>query len=226
MIDVKVGAQPALGRVVTCRRTGAGHARRHDHVADWAEFDTLEVFANATPDAADADDTDARAAQVLDGRPLATLAAEGSVRDRLARRRVDDRQPRDAAGRRRLPPLRGHRHSHARRGRHRDARRRDRHRRVARVPRRAATAEFSRSCSRATRVSDTDDARAAQRRHRQRSVRLSTGTACPRPRSPHLCSWTSTAVAIGRRLRPSQADLVPRAIKDKGTAWISRSGTS
>ncbi len=50
MIDVKVGGQPALGRVAPA--TGGTITFNVTlTAADWAEFDTLEVFANATPDA-------------------------------------------------------------------------------------------------------------------------------------------------------------------------------
>lgn len=47
MIDVKVGGQPALGREVN--GTSGLTAVVTMYAADWAEFDTLEVFANATP---------------------------------------------------------------------------------------------------------------------------------------------------------------------------------
>lgn len=51
MIDVKVGSMPALGRVFPA--TGAGGSITLTVTLtspDWAELDTLEVFANTTPD--------------------------------------------------------------------------------------------------------------------------------------------------------------------------------
>ncbi|HEU0029790.1 MAG TPA: CehA/McbA family metallohydrolase [Kofleriaceae bacterium] len=49
MIDVKIGGQPALGRVFPA--TGTVSLVVTITSPDWAEFDTLEVFANTTPDA-------------------------------------------------------------------------------------------------------------------------------------------------------------------------------
>ncbi len=50
MIDVTVGGAPALGRVVT----GPATIDVKIYAAEWAAFDTLEVFANTTPDGATA----------------------------------------------------------------------------------------------------------------------------------------------------------------------------
>jgi hypothetical protein len=50
MIDVRVGGQPALGRVFPPTQ-GSITLAITITAPDWAEFDTLEVFANTTPDA-------------------------------------------------------------------------------------------------------------------------------------------------------------------------------
>ncbi|HTL37562.1 MAG TPA: CehA/McbA family metallohydrolase, partial [Kofleriaceae bacterium] len=55
MIDVRVAGQPALGRVVPAVNTSVTLDVTVT-AADWAEFDTLEVFANTTPDAVGKDD--------------------------------------------------------------------------------------------------------------------------------------------------------------------------
>jgi hypothetical protein len=49
MIDVKVGGAPALGRVVTSANQPVTLVVTITS-ADWAKFDTLEVFANSTPE--------------------------------------------------------------------------------------------------------------------------------------------------------------------------------
>ena len=51
MIDVKVNNMPALGRVFSPGGGGTVTATVTITSPDWAEFDTLEVFSNATPDA-------------------------------------------------------------------------------------------------------------------------------------------------------------------------------
>jgi hypothetical protein len=56
MIDVKVGGMPALGRVVSAVNQPVTLTVTVTS-ADWAKFDTLEVFANTTPDAPTADTT-------------------------------------------------------------------------------------------------------------------------------------------------------------------------
>ncbi len=48
MMEVKSGALPVLGRVVTAGPSGVTFTVTLT-AADWAEFDTLEVFANSTP---------------------------------------------------------------------------------------------------------------------------------------------------------------------------------
>ncbi len=55
MIDVQVAGQPALGRVVL-PTAGKITLVVTLTAADWAEFDTLEVFANSTPDPVGSDD--------------------------------------------------------------------------------------------------------------------------------------------------------------------------
>jgi hypothetical protein len=74
-IDVKVGGQPALGRVVS----GAGGVTITVTITspDWAEFDTLEVFANTTPDPINAmDDTALVPLKCWTTRTIATLNAK------------------------------------------------------------------------------------------------------------------------------------------------------
>jgi hypothetical protein len=75
MIDVRVAMNPALGRVVS---TNNGPVTLDVYVAaaDWAQFDTLEVFANSTPDAVGKDDNTALVPlKCYTSRSLATLAA-------------------------------------------------------------------------------------------------------------------------------------------------------
>jgi hypothetical protein len=55
MIDVRSSGQPVLGRVISAVNTTATFNVTIT-AADWAEFDTLEVFANTTPDAVGKDD--------------------------------------------------------------------------------------------------------------------------------------------------------------------------
>lgn len=82
-MDVTVKGMPALGRVVD----GSGGVTVTVHVQspDWAEFDTLEVFANSTPDPIGKDDNTAlvplkcwtsRTLAAKDPCALASLAAE------------------------------------------------------------------------------------------------------------------------------------------------------
>ncbi|MGN6105812.1 MAG: CehA/McbA family metallohydrolase [Kofleriaceae bacterium] len=76
MIDVKIGGQPALGRVFPA--TG-GQITLAVTVtaADWAEFDTLEVFANTTPDAVGRDEvTVLQPLQCWTSRALGSLAVK------------------------------------------------------------------------------------------------------------------------------------------------------
>ncbi len=73
MIDVQVAGAPALGRVFN----SMNQAITLDvtvYSADWAKFDTLEVFANTTPDAP-RDDTTLTPLKCYTSRPLDTLAA-------------------------------------------------------------------------------------------------------------------------------------------------------
>jgi hypothetical protein len=55
MIDVQVAGTPALGRMVSSVNTAVTFNVAIT-AADWAEFDTLEVFANTTPDPVDKTD--------------------------------------------------------------------------------------------------------------------------------------------------------------------------
>ena len=74
-MDVSVGGQPALGRVVS----GAGGVTITVTITspDWAEFDTLEVFANATPDPINAmDDTALVPLKCWTSRTLTSLNAK------------------------------------------------------------------------------------------------------------------------------------------------------
>lgn len=76
MIDVRVAMNPALGRVVT---TNNGPITLEVSVtaADWAAFDTLEVFANTTPDPVGKDDNTALVPlKCYTSRNLATLDAK------------------------------------------------------------------------------------------------------------------------------------------------------
>jgi hypothetical protein len=75
MLDVKVGGQPALGRVFP---GAAGSITVTVAVTspDWAEFDTLEVFANTTPDPVGKDDnTTLTPLKCFTSRALNSLAA-------------------------------------------------------------------------------------------------------------------------------------------------------
>jgi hypothetical protein len=75
MIDVRVAMNPALGRVVT-PNNGPVTLDVFVTAADWAQFDTLEVFANTTPDAVGKDDNTALIPlKCYTSRDLATLAA-------------------------------------------------------------------------------------------------------------------------------------------------------
>ena len=74
-LDVQVNNLPALGRVVS----GAGGVTVKVTIAspDWAEFDTLEVFANSTPDPIDkTDNTSLVPLKCWTSRTLAALAAK------------------------------------------------------------------------------------------------------------------------------------------------------
>lgn len=75
MIDVRVGGQPALGRVFP--GTGGTITLTVTMTApDWAEFDTLEVFANTTPDPIKVNDsTVLQPLKCWTSRPLAGLDA-------------------------------------------------------------------------------------------------------------------------------------------------------
>ncbi len=132
MLDVTVGGLPALGRVVA----SVGAPVTVDvpiYAAEWAAIDTLEVFANSTPDNVTSHtDTTLVPLKCWTSRTLASL------------------DPKDPCARAALAPeamtvslvtlprwgqtLRGHGPRHARRRGHRDARRCHRHGRVAGVP--------------------------------------------------------------------------------------------
>lgn len=75
MIDVKVGGQSALGRVFP-GTGGTITATVTLTSPDWAEFDTLEVFANTTPDPVGKDDnTTLIPVKCFTSRPLGSLMA-------------------------------------------------------------------------------------------------------------------------------------------------------
>ncbi len=74
MIDVQVSNAPVLGRVVTATNQSVTLTVRV-YAADWAKFDTLEVFANTTPDAPKEDST-LTPLKCWTSRPLAGLAAK------------------------------------------------------------------------------------------------------------------------------------------------------
>jgi hypothetical protein len=75
MIDVKVGGQPALGRVFPATNVITLTVTLTS--PDWAEFDTLEVFANTTPDPIGSDgDSTLVPLKCWTNRTLATLAAK------------------------------------------------------------------------------------------------------------------------------------------------------
>jgi len=72
MIDVKVAGSPALGRTLTS--SGPVQFDVSIFAADWAPFDTLEVFANSTPDRVGADDNTVLVPlKCYTTRPLASL---------------------------------------------------------------------------------------------------------------------------------------------------------
>jgi hypothetical protein len=72
MITVLAGGQPALGRVVAAT-AGAVTLQVTIQAADWAEFDTLEVFANTTPDPVKMNDTTLVPLKCWTSRPLPGL---------------------------------------------------------------------------------------------------------------------------------------------------------
>ncbi len=75
MIDVKVGGAPVLGRVVTSTNTSTTFTVTVTS-PDWAEIDTLEVFANTTPDPVKSDDnTTIVPLKCWTSRPLESLMA-------------------------------------------------------------------------------------------------------------------------------------------------------
>ncbi len=73
MIDVEVNNMPALGRVVTATNSSVTLTVTI-YSADWAKFDTLEVFANSTPDQP-REDTTLTPLKCWTSRTLASLAA-------------------------------------------------------------------------------------------------------------------------------------------------------
>jgi hypothetical protein len=74
MIDVKVGGQPALGREVSA--SGAITIVVTLTSPDWAEFDTLEVFANTTPDPVKSGITVLQPLKCFTSRQIANLDAK------------------------------------------------------------------------------------------------------------------------------------------------------
>jgi hypothetical protein len=74
MIDVKVSNAPALGRVVTATNSSITLVVTVT-AADWAKFDTLEVFANSTPEPP-RDDTSLTPLKCWTSRSLTTLNAK------------------------------------------------------------------------------------------------------------------------------------------------------
>ncbi|HEY5935876.1 MAG TPA: CehA/McbA family metallohydrolase [Kofleriaceae bacterium] len=74
MIDVRVNNMPALGRVVAATNQSVTIAVTITS-ADWAKFDTLEVFANTTPEPP-TEDTTLAPLKCWTSRPLASLAAK------------------------------------------------------------------------------------------------------------------------------------------------------
>lgn len=80
MIGVTIGGQPALGRVFPA---GGGSVTMTVSItaADWAEFDTLEVFANSTPDRVGSDDNTAlQPLKCWTSRTIASLPATDPCR--------------------------------------------------------------------------------------------------------------------------------------------------
>ena len=74
MIDVKVGTVSALGRAFPVAAGAAITLTVTLTSPDWAEFDTLEVFANTTPDRVVGGDTTLTPLKCWTSRTLATLA--------------------------------------------------------------------------------------------------------------------------------------------------------
>lgn len=77
MIDVKSGAMPVLGKVVTAGPSGVTLTVTLT-AADWAQFDTLEVFANSTPKSPIANNSDSSLVPLKcwTSRPVAALDAK------------------------------------------------------------------------------------------------------------------------------------------------------
>jgi hypothetical protein len=74
MLDVTTSGQPALGRVVSAVGTPVAIDVKI-YAADWAAFDTLEVFANSTPDGVTSSpDTTLHPLECWTSRDLASLA--------------------------------------------------------------------------------------------------------------------------------------------------------
>jgi hypothetical protein len=73
MIRVEVGGQPAIGRVVTAAN-GSVTITVTLTSPDWAEFDTLEVFANTTPDPIKGGVTTLQPLKCFTSRTIANLA--------------------------------------------------------------------------------------------------------------------------------------------------------
>ncbi|MDQ3370151.1 MAG: CehA/McbA family metallohydrolase, partial [Myxococcota bacterium] len=81
MIDVRVAGQPALGRAFPVAAGGSITLTVTVTSPDWAEIDTLEVFANSTPEPVGRDDNTALVPlQCWTSRTLATLAATDPCR--------------------------------------------------------------------------------------------------------------------------------------------------
>jgi hypothetical protein len=76
MITVTANGQPALGRSIVPDGSGAVTLTVAINAPDWAEIDTLEVFANTTPDGpAGTGDTTLVPLRCWTARPLASLPA-------------------------------------------------------------------------------------------------------------------------------------------------------
>ena len=76
MLDVTVGGLPALGRVISSNGVAATIDVKI-YAAEWAAFDTLEVFANSTPDGATAHpDTELQPLKCWTSRDLSMLNAK------------------------------------------------------------------------------------------------------------------------------------------------------
>jgi hypothetical protein len=76
MIDVKVGTMTALGRAFPIAAGAAITLTVTITSPDWAEFDTLEVFANTTPDPVVGGDSTLIPLKCWTSRTLAALAAQ------------------------------------------------------------------------------------------------------------------------------------------------------